>query len=62
MAMTARTLAMLSIWGACRGFWRAGLCAAGFECVPHVKGAGEHAALAEIWLDHLREAVERVLD
>jgi len=41
--------------------WRAGLTRAGFDCVAHLKGAGEHAALAEIWLDHLREAVERVL-
>lgn len=41
--------------------WRAGLTRAGFECVPHLKGAGEHAELADIWLDHLREAVERLL-
>lgn len=41
--------------------WRAGLTNAGFECVPHLKGAGEHAALVDIWLDHLREAVERLL-
>jgi len=41
--------------------WRAGLTNAGFECVPHLKGAGEHAELADIWLDHLREAVERLL-
>jgi sirohydrochlorin cobaltochelatase len=41
--------------------WRAGLCAAGFDCVPHLKGAGEHAQLADIWLDHLREAVDRLL-
>lgn len=40
--------------------WRAGLTAAGFACEPHVKGAGEHPALAGIWLDHLREAVERL--
>jgi len=41
--------------------WRAGLARAGFECVPHVRGAGEHAELADIWLDHLREAVARLL-
>jgi sirohydrochlorin cobaltochelatase len=41
--------------------WRAGLTRAGFACVAHLKGAGEHAALAGIWLDHLREAVDRLL-
>ncbi len=40
--------------------WRAGLTRAGFTCEAHVKGAGEHPALAAVWLDHLREAVERL--
>jgi sirohydrochlorin cobaltochelatase len=40
--------------------WQAGLTAAGFSCAAHVKGAGEHQALAEIWLNHLQEAVARL--
>lgn len=40
--------------------WRAGLTNAGFACETHVKGAGEQPVLAGIWLDHLREAVERL--
>ena len=40
--------------------WRTGLGAAGFDCEAHLHGAGEHPALAGIWLDHLREAVERL--
>ncbi|MDP2848973.1 MAG: sirohydrochlorin cobaltochelatase [Humidesulfovibrio sp.] len=40
--------------------WRAGLANAGFACETHIKGAGEHPVLAGIWLDHLREAVERL--
>ncbi|SNR69264.1 sirohydrochlorin cobaltochelatase [Humidesulfovibrio mexicanus] len=40
--------------------WRGALTRAGFICETHLKGAGEHPALAEIWLSHLREAVERV--
>ena len=40
--------------------WQAGLTRAGFACAAHVKGAGEHEALAEIWLDHLQEAVARL--
>jgi sirohydrochlorin cobaltochelatase len=40
--------------------WRAGLTHAGFTCEAHVKGAGEEPALADIWLSHLREAVERL--
>ncbi|MBI5519821.1 MAG: sirohydrochlorin cobaltochelatase [Desulfovibrio sp.] len=40
--------------------WRAGLANAGFACQTHLTGAGEQPALADIWLDHLREAVERV--
>jgi len=42
--------------------WRAGLTNAGFICEPHVRGAGENPELAGIWLDHLREAVERLQD
>lgn len=42
------------------GSWRGGLARAGFSCETHLKGAGEHQALAEIWLSHLGEAVERV--
>jgi sirohydrochlorin cobaltochelatase len=48
--------------GAGRNSWQAGLNSAGFSCVAHVKGAGEHQALAEIWLDHLHEAVARLHD
>jgi len=33
---------------------------AGFVCEAHLKGAGEHPALAEVWLSHLREAVDRL--
>jgi len=40
--------------------WRTGLTTAGFTCEAHLHGAGEHPALAGIWLDHLREAVERL--
>ena len=40
--------------------WQAGLTRAGFACAAHLKGAGEHEALAEIWLDHLQEAVARL--
>jgi len=43
-----------------KGSWQAGLTRAGFTCSSHVKGAGEHQALAEIWLDHLQEAVARL--
>ncbi|PKN07418.1 MAG: cobalt chelatase [Deltaproteobacteria bacterium HGW-Deltaproteobacteria-8] len=43
-----------------KGSWQAGLTAAGFACASHVKGAGEHQALAGIWLDHLHEAVARL--
>ncbi|KAF0232788.1 MAG: sirohydrochlorin [Desulfovibrionaceae bacterium] len=46
--------------GAGKNSWQAGLTRAGFACASHVKGAGEHEALAEIWLDHLREAVGRL--
>ena len=46
--------------GKARNSWQAGLTAAGFSCAAHIKGAGEHQALAGIWLDHLREAVERL--
>jgi sirohydrochlorin cobaltochelatase len=41
--------------------WRAGLENAGFVCETHLCGAGEHPALADIWLDHLRGAVEKLL-
>ncbi len=40
--------------------WQAGLATAGFSCISHVKGAGEHEALAGIWLEHLEEAVARL--
>lgn len=40
--------------------WKSGLGRAGFDCRAWVKGAGEHEALAEIWLEHLREAVARL--
>jgi sirohydrochlorin cobaltochelatase len=51
-----------NMMGECGSSWQAGLTSAGFFCACHVKGAGEHAALAEIWLDHLREAVDRLAD
>lgn len=40
--------------------WKTGLGRAGFDCTAWVKGAGEHGALVEIWLEHLREAVARL--
>ncbi len=40
--------------------WKSGLGRAGFDCTAWVKGAGEHEALAGIWLEHLREAVGRL--
>jgi len=40
--------------------WRAGLACAGFDCEAHERGAGERPELAGIWLDHLREAVEKL--
>lgn len=40
--------------------WKSGLGRAGFDCRAWIKGAGEHEALAEIWLEHLREAVAKV--
>ncbi|MBU1041615.1 MAG: sirohydrochlorin cobaltochelatase [Proteobacteria bacterium] len=43
-----------------KGSWQAGLTRAGFTCSSHVKGAGEHQGLAEIWLNHLQEAVARL--
>lgn len=42
--------------------WKSGLGRAGFECTAWVKGAGEHEALAAVWLEHLREAVGRLAD
>jgi len=42
------------------GSWRSGLANAGFTCEAHLRGAGERQELAGIWLDHLREAVERL--
>lgn len=41
--------------------WRGQLTREGFACEPHVRGAGERPELAALWLDHLREAVERLL-
>lgn len=52
--------ALRDMAGEGRNSWRAGLARAGFACEAHLKGAGEHPALASIWLDHLREAVERL--
>jgi sirohydrochlorin cobaltochelatase len=52
--------ALRDMAGAGKGSWQAGLTSAGFSCVSHLKGAGEHQALAEIWLDHLHEAVARL--
>jgi sirohydrochlorin cobaltochelatase len=54
--------ALRDMAGECRNSWQTGLTAAGFSCACHVKGAGEHQALAEIWLDHLHEAVARLHD
>lgn len=44
------------------GSWKSGLGRAGFACDAYLKGAGEHGALAEIWMDHLREAVAKLAD
>jgi len=44
------------------GSWKTGLSRAGFECEAYLKGAGEHGALADIWLEHLREAVLKLTD
>jgi len=52
--------ALRDMAGEGRNSWRAGLVRAGFACEAHLKGAGEHPALAGIWLDHLREAVDRL--
>ncbi len=46
--------------GAGEKSWKTRLDRAGFECRAYVKGAGEHEALAGIWLEHLREAVSRL--
>lgn len=46
--------------GSSKNSWRAGLASAGFACQTHITGAGEQPALADIWLSHLREAVERI--
>jgi sirohydrochlorin cobaltochelatase len=40
--------------------WKTGLRNAGFACEAYIKGAGEHGVLADIWLEHLREAVARL--
>jgi len=42
------------------GSWLTGLTCAGFDCETHLRGAGERPELAEIWLDHLREAVDKL--
>jgi len=52
--------ALRDMAGEGKNSWQAGLTAAGFSCAAHVKGAGEHQALAEIWLEHLQEAVARL--
>jgi sirohydrochlorin cobaltochelatase len=40
--------------------WEAALVRAGIECEAVAKGAGEYDRLADIWLDHLRDALERL--
>ncbi len=52
--------ALRDMAGEGKGSWQAGLTRAGFSCAAHLKGAGEHQALAGIWLDHLHEAVARL--
>ena len=42
--------------------WRSRLEAAGHNCLPVLKGTIEHADIAEIWLDHLLEAVDAEAD
>ncbi len=37
--------------------WRERLLARGLDCEPVLKGAGEYDAFADIWLDHLAEAL-----
>lgn len=46
--------------GAGGNSWKSGLGRAGFSCEAYLKGAGEHEALAGVWLEHLREAVGRL--
>ena len=46
--------------GGGKNSWKSGLARAGFDCRAWIKGAGEHDALAGIWLEHLREAVARL--
>lgn len=40
--------------------WKTRLQAAGIECVPVLKGAGEYDALVDIWLTHLDDAMRRL--
>ncbi|MBQ9537128.1 MAG: sirohydrochlorin cobaltochelatase [Desulfovibrionaceae bacterium] len=39
-----------------RTSWRSCLEAAGHICLPVLKGTAEHAAIVDIWLEHLRQA------
>ena len=41
--------------------WRSRITASGHQCVPVLKGTAECAGFAEIWLDHLAEAMDAPL-
>jgi sirohydrochlorin cobaltochelatase len=41
--------------------WRSRIAAAGMVCLPVLQGMVEHAAFVDIWIDHLDEAMERLL-
>lgn len=40
--------------------WKSILTLAGIECVPVLKGTAEFAPFVEIWIDHLKSAVNRL--
>lgn len=40
--------------------WRSRIDAAGFTCVPVLKGTAEYGGFIDIWLDHLADAVEQL--
>lgn len=42
------------------GSWKSELEKAGIECEAVLKGAGEYDALADIWLEHLKDAMMRL--
>lgn len=40
--------------------WRSRIDAAGFTCIPVLKGTAEYSGFIDIWLDHLADAVEQL--